>query len=96
MWTVIFTSTFDSWLQGQEEGMQEKVLADLMNLETYGPQLPRPYADTVKGSRYKNMKELRVQYSGRPIRAFLFSPPNAKPLCCALVIKVMISVFTIQ
>ncbi len=50
--------------------MQEKVLANLTNLETYGPKLSRPYADTVKGSRHKNMKELRVQYSGSPIRAF--------------------------
>ena len=84
MWTVIFTSTFDSWLQEQEEGMQEKVLADLMNLETYGPQLPRPYADTVKGSRYKNMKELRVQYSSRPIRAFfVFDPKRQAIVLCA-------------
>lgn len=32
--------------------------------------LPRPYADTVKGSRYSNMKELRIQSRGMPIRAF--------------------------
>ena len=74
MWAVIFTPRFDAWLQEQEEGMQEKVLADLSNLETYGPKLSRPYADSVKGSRHKNMKELRVQYSGRPVRAFFARP----------------------
>lgn len=35
-----------------------------------GPLLPRPYADTVTGSRYSNMKELRIQSRGEPIRAF--------------------------
>ena len=53
MWTVIFTPRSDAWLQEQEEGMQEKVLADLSNLENYGPKLSRPYADSVKGSRHK-------------------------------------------
>ncbi|HIB0075329.1 TPA: type II toxin-antitoxin system RelE/ParE family toxin [Escherichia coli] len=47
-------------------------------------QLPRPYADTVKGSRYKNMKELRVQFSGRPIRAFYaFDPIRRAIVLCA-------------
>ncbi|WP_339056794.1 type II toxin-antitoxin system RelE/ParE family toxin [Candidatus Regiella endosymbiont of Tuberolachnus salignus] len=84
MWTVIFTPRFDVWLQEQEEGMQEKILADLTNLETYGSKLSRPYADTVKGSRHKNMKELRVQYSGRPVRAFFaFDPKRQAIVLCA-------------
>lgn len=70
MWTVLLGKVFEVWLQDQEEGVQEKVLADLVNLQTYGPSLSRPYADTVKGSRHNNMKELRIQYYGRPIRAF--------------------------
>ncbi|ERT14606.1 toxin RelE [Photorhabdus temperata J3] len=84
MWTVVLTSRFYTWLQEQEEGMQEKVLADLTNLEIYGPKLSRPYADTVKGSRHKNMKELRIQYSGRPVRAFFaFDPKRQAIVLCA-------------
>jgi hypothetical protein len=56
MWTVILSQTFDDWLEEQDDATQEKVLADLSNLEVYGPSLARPYADTVKGSRHKNMK----------------------------------------
>jgi hypothetical protein len=67
VWSVILTSRFDLWLIEQNEGTQEKVLANLSNLETYGPKLSRPYADTVKGSKHPNMKELRIQHSGRPI-----------------------------
>ncbi|ETS32260.1 addiction module toxin RelE [Photorhabdus temperata] len=64
--------------------MQEKVLADLTNLEIYGPKLSRPYADTVKGSRHNNMKELRIQYSGRPVRTFFaFDPKRQAIVLCA-------------
>ncbi|MEI9869333.1 type II toxin-antitoxin system RelE/ParE family toxin [Enterobacter hormaechei] len=75
MWTVLFSKVFEQWLLEQEDGLQEKVLADLLNLQNYGPRLPRPYADTVKGSQYKNMKELRIQYAGRPVRAFFAFDP---------------------
>nr|WP_276205691.1 type II toxin-antitoxin system RelE/ParE family toxin [Enterobacter kobei] len=67
MWMVLFGKVFELWLPEQEEGLQEKVLAAMLNLQNYGPHLP--YADTVKGSQYKNMKELGIQYAGRPIRA---------------------------
>ncbi|HHV1711528.1 TPA: type II toxin-antitoxin system RelE/ParE family toxin [Escherichia coli] len=84
MWTVLFSQRFDDWLNEQEDALQEKVLADLKNLQVYGPELPRPYADTVKGSRYKNMKELRVQFSGRPIRVFYaFDPIRRAIVLCA-------------
>lgn len=84
MWTVEFGNLFDAWLEEQEEGLQEKMLADLLNLQTYGPSLSRPYADTVKGSRHKNMKELRVQYAGKPVRAFFaFDPIRRAIILCA-------------
>lgn len=82
MWTVIFSPLFDAWLEKQEEGLQERVLADLLNLQVYGPSLSRPYTDTVKGSKHKNMKELRIQYAGRPVRAFY----AFDPLRCAIVL----------
>ncbi|EPY2924437.1 type II toxin-antitoxin system RelE/ParE family toxin, partial [Shigella sonnei] len=45
---------------------------------------PRPHADTVKGSRHKNMKELRIQYEGHPIRAFFaFDPIRQAIILCA-------------
>lgn len=62
MWKFLFGKVFEQWLLAQEEGLQDKVLADLLNLQNYGPHLPRPYADTVKGSRYKQTYE-RITYS---------------------------------
>ena len=37
-------------------------------LEEEGPQLGRPYVDTVEESVFPNMKELRVQHKGDPWR----------------------------
>jgi hypothetical protein len=40
-----------------------------------GPLLKRPHADTLKGSQYDNMKELRGKTPGSVIRvAFAFDP----------------------
>lgn len=41
----------------------------------YGPQLGRPHADTLKGSKHANMKELRFEASDGASRvAFAFDP----------------------
>jgi len=40
-----------------------------------GPQLKRPHADTLDGSDYANMKELRANTAGSVLRAaFAFDP----------------------
>jgi hypothetical protein len=44
-------------------------------LELHGPELGRPYVDTLRGSKFPNMRELRVQQRGRPYRIlFAFDP----------------------
>lgn len=44
-------------------------------LQKLGPSLPRIQADLIHSSRHANMKELRIQHSGRPYRVlFAFDP----------------------
>ena len=44
-------------------------------LEVHGPTLGRPHVDTLKGSRYANMKDLRFDAAGGVWRvAFAFDP----------------------
>ncbi|EKM0528550.1 type II toxin-antitoxin system RelE/ParE family toxin [Cronobacter turicensis] len=69
-WTVIFTDRFNDWYQQQPEGLQDRIAALLWTLRCSGPLVGRPLVDTVKGSRYPNLKELRVQYGGEPWRIF--------------------------
>ncbi len=84
MWKIKTTDTFDSWFSAQNDTDRSCVLAALLVLRIKGPALPRPYADTIKGSRFKNMKELRIQNHGVPVRAFFaFDPQRAAILLCA-------------
>ena len=60
------------------------MLAALLVLREKGPGLSRPYADTLKGSRYSNMKERRIQSRGDPLRAFFaFDPARTGIVLCA-------------
>jgi hypothetical protein len=57
------------------ESEWESVNSAVAKLEHYGPTLGRPYVDTLIGSKYPNMKELRVQHQGKPYRIlFAFDP----------------------
>lgn len=78
------TDTFDEWFKFLDNADRVNVMASLIVLREKGPALSRPYADTVKGSRHHNMKELRVQSKGNPIRAFfVFDPIRRGILLCA-------------
>ena len=84
MWTIKTTDTFDHWFTSLNDVDRTSVLAALLVLQEKGPGLSRPYADTLKGSRYSNMKELRIQSRGDPIRAFFaFDPARTGIVLCA-------------
>ena len=66
------------WFAGLVETLQDAILAHVMLLRERGPQLGRPYVDTVEASTFTNMKELRVQFHGEPWRIlFAFDPARA-------------------
>lgn len=83
MWVVKITTAFEAWLIEQDTDLQMETAAALQLLKVEGPHLGRPYADTLKGTRIANLKELRIQSNGRPIRAFFVFDPerNAIVLC---------------
>jgi hypothetical protein len=59
-WTVIFHPEFDPEYEALEEAVQDALAIVLMVLRDRGPQLGRPMVDTLNGSDFPNMKELRV------------------------------------
>jgi hypothetical protein len=84
MWSIEQTERFEAWYHALDDTDRENVLAGLLLLRERGPMLARPHADTVNGSQYPNMKELRIQSQGRPIRAFYaFDPQRTGILLCA-------------
>ncbi len=62
MWNVDSSDEYDAWFLALDEESKEAVLQRVLLLRQYGPNLPRPYADVLHGSKkLKNLKELRNQ-----------------------------------
>lgn len=75
VWTVILHDEFDPEFVALDEAVQDELLAMLNLLKETGPQLGRPHADTLSGSRHANMKELRFTAANGVWRvAFAFDP----------------------
>jgi hypothetical protein len=75
IWEIIFHREFEEWFFAEDVAVQASIGMVLDILEEQGASLGRPYVDTVKGSAFTNMKELRVQHDGNPYRIlFAFDP----------------------
>ncbi len=58
-WTVEAADEFEPEFLALPAEVQEEIAALVRLLRQLGPTLKRPHCDTLKGSRYANMKELR-------------------------------------
>lgn len=58
-WVVELSSQFEPEFSALHEDVRIEILALARLLQQFGPQLGRPRADTLKGSRHAKMKELR-------------------------------------
>ncbi len=77
-WEVEVSDEFREWYDSLSEDEWESVNAAVDVLAAYGPDLGRPYVDSLRGSRFPNMKELRVQHRGRPYRIIFAFDPGRK------------------
>ena len=74
-WAVELHPEFDPEFRALREAVRLELLACAKLLEQFGPQLGRPRADTLNGSRHGNMKELRFYADDGVWRfAFAFDP----------------------
>lgn len=83
-WRVLLDTAFEAAFLELPEAVQDELLAHAKLLEAFGPQLGRPRADTLKGSRHANMKELRFDADNGVWRvAFAFDPKRRAILLVA-------------
>lgn len=73
-WDVFFHSDFEGEFVELPEAIQNELLARLKLLEAIGPTLGRPNVDTLEGSSFPNMKELRFRLDGLWRFIFAFDP----------------------
>jgi len=83
-WVVAIGDEFEPEFYALPEEVQEEILALALLLQQFGPQLGRPRADTLDGSRHANMKELRFAAADGEWRAaFAFDPKRKAILLVA-------------
>jgi len=75
-WSVEYTDEFEGWWQSLAEEEQIALDASVQLLEEFGPSLGRPHCDTIQGAKHANLKELRTQCQGRPLRTFFAFDPR--------------------
>jgi hypothetical protein len=74
-WKVIFHPEFESEFDELQEDVQDELLAVAVMIKECGPEAKRPRVDTLNGSKYANMKELRFDAGDGVWRAaFAFDP----------------------
>ena len=72
-WEIYSSEEYEAWFETLDPESKEAVLERILLLEAFGPNLPRPYADVIKGSkRYKNLKELRAQTLNHILRVVFY------------------------
>jgi hypothetical protein len=74
-WEVEFTDQFQRWWNMLTEGQQDDLAQSVRHLIEFGPALGFPHSSKVTSSRYPQMRELRTQSAGRPLRTlYAFNP----------------------
>lgn len=75
-WNVEYTDEFGHWYEELAEKVQDNIDRTVGLLEVRGPQLPFPHSSGIADSKHGNMRELRVQSGGKPIRIFYAFDPR--------------------
>lgn len=78
MWEIKRTEELAKWTKALDDDAREAILKNIIILKEIGPNLGRPYVDTLKQSRHKNMKELRIQNKKRLFRILFIFDPDRK------------------
>jgi len=74
-WSAYFHPKFEAEVNELPAAVQDGLAAALAPLRKFGPSLGRPEVDTLNGSKFANMKELRFRADGGVWRvAFAFNP----------------------
>jgi hypothetical protein len=83
-WAVLYHNAFVPELADLPSKVQDELFFAASLLELHGPTLGRPHADTLMGSRFTNMKELRFRaHDGVWRVAFAFDPERQAVLLVA-------------
>jgi hypothetical protein len=75
-WEIEYTDEFGIWWDEIGDQEQNDVVAVVNLLAEKGANLAFPYSSGIVGSRHSQMRELRVQSGGKPLRIFYAFDPR--------------------
>jgi hypothetical protein len=75
-WEIEYTNEFGIWWDEISDQEQNDVVAVVNLLAEKGANLVFPYSSGIVGSRHSQMRELRVQSGGKPLRIFYAFDPR--------------------
>ncbi len=74
-YTVVTSGDYYTWWRSLDEAEQIDIDAVIILLKEKGPLLGFPHSSGVNKSKYRHMRELRIQHKGRPYRVlYAFDP----------------------
>jgi hypothetical protein len=74
-WEIEYTDEFEAWWNDLSEEEQIDVDSVVGLLEEKGPHLPYPYSSNIEGTKYGEIRELKIQHKGKPYRIiYAFDP----------------------
>ena len=74
-WEIEYTDQFGDWWQTLTDEEKFKITAIIEILEERGTNLGQPYSSEIKGADFTHMRELKIQYKGKPYRVlYAFDP----------------------
>ena len=74
-WEVEYTDELGEWWASLTEAEQVSIAASIGLQEARGPNLGHPHSSGINGSRHGQLRELRTQHAGRPLRTlYAFDP----------------------
>lgn len=74
-WKVHTVEYFDEWWEDLSEDETIEISAVISLLRELGPMLRYPYTSGISDSKFDIMRELRIQYKGKPYRIlYAFDP----------------------
>ncbi|MEN5238284.1 MULTISPECIES: type II toxin-antitoxin system RelE/ParE family toxin [Pseudomonas] len=83
-WSISFCVEFAAEFETLDRAVKKELMGQLRFLEHQGPEVGRPKVDTLKGSRHRNMKELRFRVGRGAWRiAFAFDPARCAVMLVA-------------
>ncbi len=76
VWNVESTAQFERWWDSLTPAEQRSIDSSIRLLGQKGPTLEFPHSSGIRSSRHSNMRELRAQSGGRPLRVFYAFDPR--------------------